>query len=639
VNDGISQNTRTAIRHPQIILTCLTLAVLVIAYYGYYAYLTDQADTLSGAIHTQDPTLFARDQFAVQTADSRIRLLMYQSMHAMKLVGIPVAGQLLTLQFLSTALMAAVAFYAIRLFRLPLPAILLAPALALFYVGAELNSGFGDNSAMWEPYFSPRQPATQLLALALLLIYARHYIWAGVALAGATYWNPSSGLAGYVLIGVVAIAIRDGDVWRRLVRTIGVAALISGPYIAWIIFDQLGHLSQDADHLLDIHLFRGEHYSYFNWRWQYKISFLLINAHMVMLIWRRTQDNGVLSRMHRFIIVVWMSIFALATFHMIGVEVLHSYTIFKTMLTYRLMPIWRFLYLLLVVESIAYHWLDDRRGGIVKWLACASTIWKDWFYLPVLCYDTFWQLRDRIKPRWLLGRGYDSIAILVFATLSICTWIAFHSMHRVDVHETIAVAVFITAIWLTVVIGRRMETRSTHQRVPAGILGIALVGLAITGVSLVTIPDSPIGRHWRVARSQIVENDLDRLSWWTGGNTPKDALFLTPPWYRPFRNIAQRATFVDYKGAIYTDVELPLWYMRYTSLYAMQNNDEQSDPTRLTVRSIDQAYMNAPATDIAKLARQSDIDYFIGRSYPMYPFPVVRREGSWTLYKLPDGDL
>jgi len=101
----------------------------------------------------------------------------------------------------------------------------------------------------------------------------------------------------------------------------------------------------------------------------------------------------------------------------------------------------------------------------------------------------------------------------------------------------------------------RFETRA--RQVSVGV--ISLLALVVTAE--VTLPRAISYRK----RSNVfavptgAENDLYT---WIRGNTPKSAIFLSPPQMERFRLDSERGIVVDWKGSTYLPSELVAWYQR-----------------------------------------------------------------------------
>ncbi len=67
---------------------------------------------------------------------------------------------------------------------------------------------------------------------------------------------------------------------------------------------------------------------------------------------------------------------------------------------------------------------------------------------------------------------------------------------------------------------------------------------------------------------------------WIRANTPKDAVFLTPPQLERFRLLGERAIVVDWKGSAYVPSELVEWYRRLEDVSGrkgFRRSDDLSD--------------------------------------------------------------
>ena len=162
----------------------------------------------------------------------------------------------------------------------------------------------------------------------------------------------------------------------------------------------------------------------------------------------------------------------------------------------------------------------------------------------------------------------------------------------------------------------------------------ALVVIVCVAGALLWHPAGGSSR-WRISREDHLTSDVNRLAWWCRRHTPRDALFLTPPEVSSFRLMSERATFIDYKGNGFTNTAIVEWYARLHALYRMQHGRVPA-PSEASRHKVRDAYEHATAEQIAALAKDHGIRYFVARARPSgkpdYPFPLVHAQGVWRLY-------
>lgn len=115
---------------------------------------------------------------------------------------------------------------------------------------------------------------------------------------------------------------------------------------------------------------------------------------------------------------------------------------------------------------------------------------------------------------------------------------------------------------------------------------------------------------------------------WIRANTPKEALFLTPPSMERFRLRAERAIVVDWKGSAILPGELVEWYRRL--------EDVSGRPGFRRFDDLNSGYAGLDAARLEALAAKYKLDYAVvgrGRESAL-PGAVVYKNASYAVVKL-----
>lgn len=240
------------------------------------------------------------------------------------------------------------------------------------------------------------------------------------------------------------------------------------------------------------------------------------------------------------------------------------------------------------------------------------------------------------------GRG---LGVLAWVTLSVCLLSVFHYLdYEVLRHGAIAKFQFIRltplltvlSVFSVFVIGRGIAVTWAARAgpMPLRVAGIARA-LVVVGFVWVTFHRATHeSKKWGVKASWEGEKPWPTMCRWISGNTPADALFLTPPAQDGFSLMARRSTIVDFKinpdGALY----LREWYERL--------QDVTGEPLftargrrRLSQESMDRAESSLPDAAVLGLQRKYGIRYAVFQKPAAARFPVVHENGDFVLVRLP----
>jgi hypothetical protein len=618
----------------QNILIAILFAGLAISCLGYSAYTNDHNWNLIPVL-ARESTGLANDWFANHTVDSNVHLVPTTLTLWLGHIVPSLDWRLLLMQAMSTALFAWVALFAFARFEIEVPHRV--PALAVMFIGASLAQGVGPNFALWEPYFLPRHPAEALLLLAVCLVYSRRFRAAGIAAGVAGILHASVGLAGIVLLGILILLQRPFR-WREVVLTLVPAVALCSIAVVPTILAQLEGSGPSPDYVLSIFRFRMPYRFASNWRWQHWLIFGLVNAHILILLRGKLHVPK-----YRFIATTMAVILSVSIMQWVAVELLGLLAAFKTMLPDRLMPIWRGLYLILLIDSLAAQWTSDKPTAFGRWGAMCSTIWLDAAYLPVLIWDTMTQGGFRI------GRAFAwalyPLAAMVGVALASHVLAPMGKFSANMLIGPVALAALATA---TVIVDRFDAAKNRLRRyIPPGLAMIAILAISVVAAVKTVAPHSAVSRRWALSGDTPMPSDFDRLARWCRDNTSEADGFLTPPDMMSFRLVARRATLVDYKGNGLTDRGIVEWYER---LFALYSHGVLPHPREASYESAIDSYYSATAGSIVETAETYGFRYFLTRNsvltengvpigddaggVPEYPFVPVRRQGMWTLYDL-----
>lgn len=143
------------------------------------------------------------------------------------------------------------------------------------------------------------------------------------------------------------------------------------------------------------------------------------------------------------------------------------------------------------------------------------------------------------------------------------------------------------------------------------------------------------------SRAQRIDRDGKELCEWIQKNTPRDAIFVTPPVELDnFHWLAERATIAKFKLVPPASVGIPEWIDRLTRLsgsvdpwVGIQRDRNNSLDIQ---RRMTQGYRNLTTEQAIALMQTYSAAYFLSKGLPKLDLPVLYQNEDYTLYAAPN---
>jgi hypothetical protein len=168
---------------------------------------------------------------------------------------------------------------------------------------------------------------------------------------------------------------------------------------------------------------------------------------------------------------------------------------------------------------------------------------------------------------------------------------------------------------------------------------LALASLALAGTAAVLVVVAP-GLAGRRALPPV--SDLDRLAWWARAHTERDGVFLVPLDAFAWRRRAERAVVVDLSAVPFGRNAMREWFRRVTDVSGHPGRDPRTFLAELTapgcgwpIEPLAQSYAALGAGELGALAARYGARYVVRDDAVPLPWPVLHREGRFTLYAIP----
>lgn len=194
---------------------------------------------------------------------------------------------------------------------------------------------------------------------------------------------------------------------------------------------------------------------------------------------------------------------------------------------------------------------------------------------------------------------------------------------------TLLPALIAVALWFGKPLAERFKIPLTRVQQWLGRRGVWLV-LAVSAVACFRVGKSYV-KSFRTESNLLNKspNAEKELYAWVRANTPKDALFLTPPSIEGFRLWGERAIVADWKGSPYAPSDVLEWYHRLEDISGRPNFRKRDD--------VFEGYANLDEKRVLKLRDKYKFDYVViqrGREQKL-PGKVIYQNARFSVIELP----
>lgn len=115
--------------------------------------------------------------------------------------------------------------------------------------------------------------------------------------------------------------------------------------------------------------------------------------------------------------------------------------------------------------------------------------------------------------------------------------------------------------------------------------------------------------------------------------TDPDALFIIPPQFDMFRQVAERSVFIDFKSIAHNKKYLREWTRRMEQVYKLKTGANQPAGFTALVIGTEQ-YYSLEKSEIDQLVRDHKITHMLTHTEHFLPYPVVVRTTKYVIYNL-----
>ncbi|MBI3694971.1 MAG: hypothetical protein HY238_09055, partial [Acidobacteria bacterium] len=453
-------------------------------------------------------------------------------------------------------------------------------------------------------YFLPHFAAVPFCLLAFDLVLTNRLLPAALAAATATWIHIQLGALTMLVLGLGLLLEWRSVGWRRILSTGGAyLALVAPTLVAqWRIY-VINPASLSNREFLNLHaiLRQPHHLIPSSWSGADYVRFFLLLAIAVLAVSWRVPS-------HRTVVTWCAIILALCVVGTVFVEWIPVRLIVKLQL-FRLTIFVKFFAVVFVTRFI-FDTLDE--GSTLQKLCALAILAIQNFAAVALAVALILALRR--KERWFLGLG-------VFAAGAV-TGLVMVAATSAGIPRLRALAVAPSGVWIGVVTVAALAVLfwRAQRLLPAALLALVLAVRIATGLPYFGY-DHPIVDDWYRFCRQV------------RAQTPRDALFITPPYREGFATFAERAEIADFKCTPSIERDLVEWKRRL--------DDLAGAPVRCSGWPncgdvLAAGYRRLREHEFLALARQYGAQYVVADhgGQPL-AFPEVLRLGAFVLYRVP----
>ena len=372
------------------------------------------------------------------------------------------------------------------------------------------------------------------------------------------------------------------------------------------------------------------HHSPFTWELSEVVLFLLYVGVGVVLIFKRRHHQNAYLR------ILYIYIAAVCLLHLIFVEIVplsfvayfQSFRITALLMLFTTLYLSEFIvahvflkpfsifsfwcFLLVALFRFPHAFLIIFSVGMVSLLGCPRrAIWKMARILVFsLCFLLFVVITN------LLSVPYEKHLIIGIA-VALPLFLLFQPLYKIRLNNAAAVMLSILAV----------------------ISAALLLDQAIHGRCNRFVEKMGRSNHFRT--SMVSPNpEFQELCEWISGNTSPRSVFLVPPAEEGFRIIAERACVIDWRSMTFTNQTIQEWFERITDVCGLGLNGrgllDNLHAFRRSVRHpgtfLTEQYRSLREPYVNELQKKYHFDYMVAPVEMPLTFPVVYRNGNYTLY-------
>jgi Domain of unknown function (DUF6798) len=489
--------------------------------------------------------------------------------------------------------------------------------LALFLLLRWGTGGLGGN-LLFGDYFNPHYLGVPFCALALACVLEGRFVRGALLAAIATNVHLLLGLNTFLLLAIVSLLADRPFDRPALLRGSLLYVLVAAPAILPVLVLAGGSEALDSAEFLRIHVWMRNPHHYAPSTWPLsdyaKFGFIVLFAAVASLRHRPQTE------IHRRVLAFCggVAIFCLGAAFAVEVVPLEL----VTKLQFFRMTIFVRLLAALYVANFLGRALEERGPRLLGALALLAAPPRLALLLPAAGLAL--TPEDSIRRRaWLIGVGAAAAALAIV--------IAHDSRLPAGLPQNRATAGTVVAMVLGAIVLAALLTltrRLAPPRRQGRIVALSLL-ILFTGMGLAK------GTTFEYRLPDPTTDPWVEVCRWIHDHTPRDAVFVAPPYRGDFRLLAERAEIVDFKGNTFWEDGIVEWKRRLENLANTSDLDCQGiGPCRRALRA---GYALLGEADFERLSRKYGADYVVTEE-ELPSFPLMHSNQRFHVYRVPGRD-
>ncbi|MGH9766382.1 MAG: DUF6798 domain-containing protein [Blastocatellia bacterium] len=282
-------------------------------------------------------------------------------------------------------------------------------------------------------------------------------------------------------------------------------------------------------------------------------------------------------------------------------------------------------------------YIDFRHPHHFELISTAAALWIGAHVIIQIV--AYWVLRRLQRPE-ARAAGKLAVMSLTLAALAIIHFADYYLFKdgRIATVQFIRLSPLITvfgAVCLVALINAWADSfaaKTGKSRIAAFCSAGLILIAALWGVRVARKPESVF--HFGISRYAELSSNWINICRWIRSNSPRDAVYLTPPGANGFTSLAERSNLADFKNNPDSGLYLAQWFERLRDLAGGTLPDGRGAENR---QLFNKAYAGLSAEQLVEVGKKYNAEYAVLPRSSKADFEVIHKNDGYRLVKLPIG--